>query len=292
MSLQASNEDPPRRTAFFLSDGTGITVENFGRSLLTQFETVKFAQQSLRFVSTVERAREVRRKINETAVFDGVRPLVFSTLVKPEVQAEIKNSNALFLDIFATFISPLEEELGCISSVSTGRFHGLHNVDEYSSRIEAVDFTLNHDDGSTTRHLDEADVILIGISRSGKTPTCLYLSLQYGIRAANFPITEDDLERPNLPRSLLAYKDKLVALSTEPDRLHRIREARYPNSRYSSLNQCQFEVRQAEALYRKMRIPCLKTTMKSIEEIAATIVDLAELDLGRGRGPGRSRAHV
>jgi regulator of PEP synthase PpsR (kinase-PPPase family) len=280
----------PKRTAFFVSDGTCVTAETLGRSLLTQFEAVNFAQQSLRFVNTVERASEARRRINETAIYDGARPLIFSTLVKPDVQAAIKESNALFLDIFATFINPLEQELGCRSSVSTGRFHGLHNVDEYSSRIEAVDFTLNHDDGGTTRQLDEADVILIGISRSGKTPTCLYLSLQYGVRSANFPITEDDLEGPALPDSLVPHRDKLVALSTEADRLQQIREARYPNSRYASFAQCQFEVRQAEALYRKLRIPCLKTTLKSIEEIAANILDL--VDLQRPSRSSRPKAHV
>jgi hypothetical protein len=282
-----AEEDERQRTAFFLSDGTAITAETLGRSLIAQFENIRFAQQSLRFINTAERALEAQRKINETAVVDGERPVVFSTLVKPELRAIVMQSNALYLDIFATFIDPLEQELVSRSSLSLGRFHGLIDTAAYSSRIEAVDFTMSHDDGSTTKHLEQADIIIIGISRTGKTPTCLYLSLQYGIRAANFPITEDDLEHPRLPRSLAPYRDKLLALSTDARRLQQIRQERYANSRYASFEQCDYEVRQAEALYRRLGIPMLHTTLKSIEEIAATIVDMASLDTPRRRGGGK-----
>ena len=280
----------PRRTAFFVSDGTGITAETLGRSLITQFEQVAFSEQSLRFVNTLERAEEARRRINETAVVDQVRPLVFSTLVKPDLRTLVMDSHSLFLDMFDTFVSPLSQELGCRPSASFGRFHGMQDVDEYSARIEALNFTLHHDDGCTIKQLDEADVIVVGISRTGKTPTCLYLSIQYGLRAANFPITEDDLERPALPATLQPFRPKLLALSTEPARLQQIRQARYPESRYASFRQCDFEIRQAEGLYRRLGIPCVKTTMKSVEEIAATIIDLAGLD--KRTRPGPVRSHV
>jgi regulator of PEP synthase PpsR (kinase-PPPase family) len=278
-----------RRTAFFLSDGTAITAETLGRSLIAQFETVRFSQQSLRFVNTPERALEAQRKINETAVVDGERPVVFSTLVMPDLRSVVMQSNALYLDIFATFIDPLEQELESRSSLSLGRFHGLTDTVAYSSRIDAVDFTVSHDDGSTTKHLEQADIIIIGISRTGKTPTCLYLSLQYGIRAANFPITEDDLEHPRLPNSLVPFRDKLLALSTDARRMQQIRQERYANSRYASFEQCDYEIRQSEALYRRLGIPTLHTTLKSIEEIAATIVDRAGLDTPRRRA---GKAHV
>jgi hypothetical protein len=282
--------DPAHRTAFFVSDGTGITAETLGRSLITQFEQVAFTEQSLRFVNTLERAEQARGRINEVARSDQARPLVFSTLIKPELRTIVMDSNSLFLDMFDTFVSPLSQELGCRPSASFGRFHGMQDVNEYSARIEAMNFTLHHDDGSTTRQLDQADIIVIGISRTGKTPTCLYLSIQYGVRAANFPITEDDLERPGLPGTLQGYRSKLLALTTESRRLQQIRQARYPDSRYASLDQCEFEIRQAEGLYRRLGIPCIKTTLKSIEEIAATIIDLAALD--RRTAPGPTRSHV
>jgi len=285
-----SGRESNRRTAFFVSDGTGITAETIGRSLITQFDQVRFSEQSLRFVNTLERAEQARGRINEVAVADKLRPLVFSTLVKPEFRTVVMDTNSLFLDMFDTFVSPLSQELGCRPSSNFGLFHGMQDVSEYSARIEAMNFTLHHDDGSTTQQLDEADVIVIGISRTGKTPTCLYLSIQYGVRAANFPITEDDLERPGLPASLQPYRNKLLALSTEPMRLQQIRQARYPNSRYASLVQCEFEIRQAEGLYRRLGIPCVKTTLKSIEEIAATIIDLAALD--RRSTPGSRQFHV
>jgi len=273
------------RTAFFVSDGTGITVEAVGRSLISQFPQEVFTQQILRFVNTPERAELARNSINETAVYDGVRPLVFSTLVKPPLRAIVRESDALFLDLFAAFIKPLEQEMSVRASDRVGLYHGLENLSEYSSRIEAVDFTLHHDDGTTTKHLDDAEIIIVGVSRTGKTPTCLYLSLHYGIRAANFPLTEEDLESPRLPDSLKQHRDKLFGLTSEPLRLQQIRQERYPNSRYASLDQCEFEIRQAEALFRRLGIGCLATTLKSVEEIAATIVDRAGLDRRAQSGP-------
>lgn len=274
-----------RRTAFLVSDGTGITVEALGQSLISQFPRETFSQQILRFVNTPERAELARERINETALSDGCRPLIFSTLVKPPLRAIVRESNALFLDLFAAFIKPLEQELGMRSSDRVGLYHGLGDPGEYSSRIEAVDFTLHHDDGSTTKHLDSAEIIILGVSRTGKTPTCLYLSLHYGIRAANFPLTEEDLESPRLPASLELHRAKLLGLTSEAQRLQQIRQERYPDSRYASLDQCEYEIRQAEALFRRLGIRCLPTTLKSIEEIAATIVDMADLDRRVKSGP-------
>lgn len=266
-----------KRTAFFVSDRTAITAETLGHTLLTQFESVGIERTSLRFIDSVERAKKARERIDQAAA-EGARPLVFGTLVNPEVREIVKSSNCVFLDIFDVFIEPLEQELHVKSTLTAGRSHGLTDIELYSSRIEAVNFTLNHDDGSTVSQLDEADIILIGISRTGKTPTCLYLSLHYGIRAANFPLTEDDLEEMRLPESLKPYRSKLFGLTIDPMRLRQIRQERLPDSRYASLGQCDYEVRQAEALLRRLGIPYLRTTMKSIEEIAATIVDMAGLE--------------
>jgi len=280
----------PKRTAFFVSDGTAITAETLGHSLLTQFERLPCANQSLRFIDSVERAETARRQIDETAEFDGTRPLVFSTLVKPELRRIVASSQALFLDFFGSNIKVLEDELACQASSATGRSHGMTDAIEYSSRIEAVDFTLHHDDGTTTQNLDEADIILVGVSRTGKTPTCLYLSLHYGIRTANFPLTEDDLQTPRLPASLKPHRRKLFGLTTLPTRLQQIRHERLPNSRYASFAQCDFEIRQAELLFRRLGITCSSTAMKSIEEIAAGIVDQSGLERTERRH--RPRAHV
>ncbi len=268
----------PRRMAFFVSDRTGITAETLGHSLLTQFEGTPLETEAIRFVDTPERAQRLRERIDRCADADGLRPLVFSTLINPETRDIVRGCNGLFIDFFEAFIGPLEAELGVKCSMLAGRSHGVTNVEEYSFRIDAVNFTLNHDDGSTASHLDEADIILVGISRTGKTPTCLYLSLHYGIRAANFPLTEDDLEDMKLPKSLQPYRSKLFGLTTDPMRLSQIRNERLPNSRYASLEQCDYETRQAEALFRKLGIPYLRTTMKSIEEIATTIIDMSGLE--------------
>lgn len=273
-----------KRTAFFVSDRTAITAETLGHTLLTQFESVNIDQSSLRFIDSLERAEKARDRINQAAS-EGNRPLVFGTLINPEIREIVKSSNCLFLDFFDVFIAPLEQELNVKSSLTAGRSHGLIDIETYSSRIDAVNFTLNHDDGSTVSQLNEADIILIGISRTGKTPTCLYLSLHYGIRAANFPLTEDDLEELRLPETLRPYRSKLFGLTIDPLRLQQIRQERLPDSRYASVGQCDYEVRQAESLLRKLGIPYLRITMKSIEEIAATIIDMAGLERRKGLHP-------
>ena len=271
-----------KRTAFFVSDSTAITSETLGHTLLTQFESaIEVEQHSMRFVDNVERAQQVRKRINEAAIKDGAKPLVFSTSIDPDVRAILKSSNCVYMDFFDAFIETLEREICVKSSLTAGRSHGLTDIKEYSLRIEAVNFTLNHDDGSTISHLEDADIILVGISRTGKTPTCLYMSLHYGIRAANFPLTEDELEDLHLPKSLIPHRAKLFGLTIDPQRLHQIRQERLPNSRYASLEQCDFETRQAETLFRKLGIPFLRSTLKSIEEIATTIIDMANLEKRR-----------
>lgn len=267
-----------QRTAFFISDSTCITAQNLGRALLTQFEFLDIRQQSLRFIHNPENARKALAQINQAAARDGTRPLVFSTLIDNEVRNIVKTADCVYFDLFETFVGPLERELGAHAVPTFGHSHGMADREHYFARMEAVNFTLNHDDGSAVTHLDQADIILLGISRTGKTPTCLDLSLNYGVRAANFPLTEDDLDELMLPRILEPHKARLFGLTTDPLRLRQIRNERLPNSRYASMKQCEYETRQSEALYRKLGIPYLITTMMSIEEIAATIVDMAGLE--------------
>ncbi len=266
-----------RRTAFFVSDRTGITAEMLGHSLLTQFEGTHFHRITLPFVDSKEKAEEVAADIRRQAMQDGFPPIIFSTVVDAQLRRIINIPEAMLLDFFETFIGPLERELGQESSHSVGRSHGIQNFQEYMNRIEAVDFTMAHDDGVMPRDLHEADLILVGVSCSGKTPTCLYIALQYGIKVANYPLTLEDFDNHSLPKLLLPYRNKLFGLTIDPEHLAQIRCERKPEHRHSAVAQCQFEVAEAEALMRHVGVPYLNTTAMSIEELATTILHRARL---------------
>ena len=262
-----------RRTVFFVSDQTGVTAETMGHSLLTQFDGQAFRQVTLPFISTVDKAEEAVRRINATAEAEGVRPVIFSTLVQEDMREIIKRANGLFLDFFDAFLGPLEMELKLKSSRAQGKAHGMQDIGAYTTRINATNFALANDDGAVTRDYERADLILVGVSRTGKTPTCLYMALQYGIFAANFPFADEEFESGRLPASLVKYQRKLYGLTIAPERLQQIRNERRPNSNYSSPSQVEFEVRTAEAIFRRYDIPCINTTECSIEEIASRILD-------------------
>ena len=261
-----------RRTVFFVSDQTGVTAETMGHSLLTQFEGLEFRPVTLPFVSGIDKAEEAVGKINAAEIETGVRPIVFSTLVQDDVRDAVKRSNALFLDFFDAFVGPLEKELEVRSTHRAGRAHGIADLLAYTTRINATNFAIANDDGGG-RDYDGADVILVGVSRSGKTPTCLYMALQYGIFAANYPLTEDDLESGKIPPLIAPYKAKLYGLTISAERLQQIRHERRPGSRYSSLQQVSYELRAARALFERYAIPSIDTTETSIEEIASRILD-------------------
>jgi regulator of PEP synthase PpsR (kinase-PPPase family) len=266
------------RTVFIVSDGTGITAETFGHSLLAQFEGVEFNQVRMPFIDTLDKAGEVIQRINRVVELGWPRPIVFSTLVNPSINLAVRRSQGLFLDLIQTFIEPLEKELGTKSSHSIGRSHNMADSKQYNQRIEAINFALAHDDGQLHRGLQKADVILIGVSRSGKTPTSLYLAMQYGIKAANYPLIPEDFERNRLPSVLPEFKNKLFGLSIAPERLSEVRNERRPGSKYASLENCRYEVNEAEALMRREGIVWLSSTTKSIEEIATTILQDVRLD--------------
>ncbi len=261
------------RIVYFLSDQTGVTAETLGHSLLTQFNGQNFRQVTLPFIDTRDKAEEAVARINQSVIDDSLRPIIFSTLVQDEFRAIVGNANGLHLDIFDVFLEPLGEELQETPTHEPGRAHGMSDIDAYMKRIEATNFALANDDGGVSRNYDMADVILIGVSRSGKTPTCLYLALQYGVYAANFPLTDEEFESGSLPDILVKQKKKLYGLSIAPDRLRQIRKERRPLGRYASAQQVGYELRETNKLFRRYGIPHVDTTEFSIEEIASRILD-------------------
>ncbi|WP_179403820.1 posphoenolpyruvate synthetase regulatory kinase/phosphorylase PpsR [Burkholderia guangdongensis] len=264
-------------TVFIVSDGTGITAETFAHSILSQFDQ-KFRLVRVPFVDSLDKAYATVEKINEAATHDGRRSIVFTTLVDGESNEIVKRSNALVLDMFQRFVEPLEQELQLKSSHAMGRGHQAADTEEYKTRIEAINFSLAHDDGQSNRNLNEAEVILVGVSRSGKTPTSLYLAMQYGVKAANYPLIPEDFERGKLPSALALHRDKLFGLSIDPQRLSEIRNERRPGSKYAAPENCRFEINEAEAMMRREGIKWLSSTHKSIEEIATTILQEIRLD--------------
>ena len=266
------------RAVFFLSDRTGITAEMMGHSLLTQFGTIDFKKTNLPFIDSTEKAHQAVIQINAAASQYGTRPLLFSTLIDQQIRAIFEQCEGLIFDLFSTFVQPLEQELGTPSAQAMGLSHGMGVYSTYKTRIDALNFSLANDDGISLRHFPDADIILLGVSRCGKTPTCLYLSLQYGILAANYPLIDDDLEGSQLPRALEPYRKKLFGLTIAADRLQQIRTERRPNSRYAEYQQCQYEVNAVEQIYRAQQIPFLDTSTVSIEEIATTIIHTSGLE--------------
>ncbi|HRD32685.1 MAG TPA: pyruvate, water dikinase regulatory protein [Rhodocyclaceae bacterium] len=270
--------DTPTRCVFFISDGTGITSETLGHSLLAQFPGARLRQVRIPFVDNLDKAIECANQIREARRRDGVRPIVFSTLVNPEIIAAMRDADALCIDLFEQFIGPLESELGVRSTHTVGRFHGIADSSDYKARIEAINFAMTHDDGvSTNGELDDADVVLVGVSRSGKTPTSLYLAMQFGVKAANYPLIPEDFERNKLPGEVQQYRKKLFGLTIAPERLVQIRQERRPDSRYASLENCRYEIEAAQKLMRRENIPWLDSTTKSIEEISAVILQAVRL---------------
>ncbi len=260
------------RTVFFVSDQTGVTAETLGHSLITQFDNYEFDQITLPFLDTVDKIDEALVIINGKAEEQQVAPIIFSTLVHEDLRQRFKPQRAMLIDFFEVHLPALESELRSKSSPKAGQAHGLVDTNRYDLRIDATNFALNNDDGARTGNYDRADVILVGVSRSGKTPTCLYLALTYGVYAANYPLSDDELEHGRLPDALLPYVDKLYGLTIQPRRLQQIRHERRPTGRYAQMEQVSFEIRAAEALFVRYRIKNIDTTSSSIEELAATIL--------------------
>jgi regulator of PEP synthase PpsR (kinase-PPPase family) len=262
---------PEIRIVFIVSDGTGITAENFSQSILAQFEA-SFKHIRIPFVDSVDKAHDAVSSINQAANKYGVQPIIFTTLVNAELNTIVSKANGLILDMFQTFVAPLEEALGMKSTHAMNRLHHNADTEAYKNRIEAINYSLAHDDGQSNQNLAEADVILIGISRVGKTPTSLYLAMQYGLKAANYPLIPEDFERGQLPKDLMPFQPKLFGLMIDAERLSEIRNERRPGSNYAKLENCRYEINEATAMMKKQSIPWILTTSKSIEEIATTVL--------------------
>lgn len=265
------------RTAFFISDGTAITAETLGRAILSQFSTVPFETRVLPYVDSLERAEDAVVQINTAYQRDGLLPLVFDTIVSPEIREKINSASSCNLDMYEGLIGRVAEETGVEPDAHSGHAHDDVDSETYKERIDAVHFALDNDDGARTRHYHAADIILIGVSRSGKTPTSLYLALQFGIRAANYPLTEEDLNDNQLPKALREHKNKLFGLLIDTDRLVKIRQERRAGSRYSSYQQCQQEQRAIQGIYISQGIPSLDVSEMSVEEIATRILQMTGL---------------
>lgn len=260
------------RPVFYVSDGTGITAETIGHSLLTQFSGSRFQTDRLPFIDTPDKAREAANRIQAAGAAAGTRPIVVTSCVDGALTALVAESGALMLDVFAPFIEPLERELGEVRQQRVGQAHGIVDFETYHRRINAMNYALTHDDGISMDY-EDADLILVGVSRAGKTPTCVYLALHHGIRAANYPLTPDDLEEERLPAKLRQHRKRLFGLTIDPVRLQQIRQERRPNSRYAQLDTCRREVAQAEAMLRREGIEMLSTTHASIEEISSRVLE-------------------
>lgn len=267
----------PKRTVYFVSDRTGITLDALGKTLLIQFPGVEFQKHILPFIDTPEKARAVLEDINRAARADGQRPIVFSTLISKELRAIIRNAEALCIDLFEVFLDNLEAELQVQPVYAVGLTHGMGSSKDYEARMAAVHYTISHDDGITAADYDGAHVILIGVSRTGKTPTCLYLAMQYGIRVPNYPLIPEDFTASALPKPLAAHRAKLFGLTISPARLSAIRNERKPGSQYAALENCRAELQAAERLFRQENIPYLDTTAMSVEEIAVTVLHRTRL---------------
>ena len=267
-----------KRSVFFISDRTGITAEMLGHGLLTQFENVEFQKHNLPFIDNTEKAEQAVARINQANVDDGNKPILFSTLLDEKLRAIIATSDALYIDFFDAFIGSLETELDIKATRAVGRSHGMDVYANYKERIDAVNFALNNDDGISHINYSDADIILIGVSRTGKTPTCLYLALQYGLKVANYPLTEEDMRPPCLPELLRPYKNKLFGLTINPTRLQQIRFERLAKGRYASQEQCEFEVKAAIKIFQRDQIAYLDSSLVSIEEMATSIMHQSGLD--------------
>lgn len=267
---QATTE-PPAVPVFFLSDSTGISAETMGNALLIQFPDLRFERRLIPFITTVEEARKVVATLD--AAMDGpVTPLAFSTTAVTEIRDVLHQSRCPLIDFFDLHMTRVEAILGHQGQRVAARLHGLGDVKRYNARMAAVEYAIEHDDGQSMRALDKADVILIAPSRCGKTPTTMYLALQHGIFVANYPLVEEDFDTNELPRPIRHLRDRCFGITTTPARLSQVRHERRANSRYASLEQCTFELRRAETLYRIHKIPSINSSAKSVEEMSTVIL--------------------
>jgi [pyruvate, water dikinase]-phosphate phosphotransferase / [pyruvate, water dikinase] kinase len=267
----ARGNNRPAVPVFFLSDSTGISAETMGNALLIQFPDMLFERRVIPFITTVEEARKVVG-ILDSATKGPVTPLAFSTTAVTQIRDELHKTSCPLIDFFDLHMSRVESILGVKGLRVAARLHGVGDIKRYNARMAAVEYAIEHDDGQSLRALDKADVILVAPSRCGKTPTTMYLALQHGVFVANYPLVEEDFDDNDLPRPIRGLRERCFGITTTPARLSQVRQERRPNSRYASLEQCSYELRRAEALFRSHRIPMINSSTKSVEEMSTVIL--------------------
>jgi regulator of PEP synthase PpsR (kinase-PPPase family) len=256
---------------FFLSDSTGISAETMGNALLIQFPDLVFERTLIPFISSVEEARRVVARL-DAAMAGPVTPLAFTTTAVDEVRLELLRSRCPLIDFFGLHMAQVEATLQATGMRVAARLHGVGDIKRYNTRMAAVEYAIEHDDGQSLRALDKADVILVAPSRCGKTPTTMYLALQHGVFVANYPLVDEDFDTADLPRPIRGLRERCFGIVTTPARLSQVRNERRPDSRYASLQQCSYELRQAEAMFKAHRIPVINSSAKSVEEMSTVIL--------------------
>lgn len=256
---------------FFLSDSTGISAETMGNALLIQFPDLPFERRLLPFITTEDDARKVVEVLDRAAAGPG-RAIAFSTTALTSIRDILHTTTCPLIDFFDIHMTRVEEILGVEGVRQASRLHSMGDVQRYNSRMAAVEYAIEHDDGGSLRALEKAEVILLAPSRCGKTPTTMYLALQHGVFVANYPLVEEDFDTDQLPRPVRGLRDRCFGITTSPERLSQVRNERRANSRYASLRQCSWELRRAEALFKRNRIPVVNSATKSVEEMSTVIL--------------------
>lgn len=265
---------PQKRTVFFVSDRTGMTTQMLGHSLLAQFDSVPMEEVTLPFVDSLERAKAAVDLINHREQADGIRPLVFSTIVSQEVAHAVSCARALYLDCCNVFMNALERELGVKASHTTSHSDRANDFSNRHARLEAINYALRHDHFRVPADFSGADIVVIGVERVGKTPLCLHLAVMHGVRAANYDLSVRDLEAGKLPDIVAAARGRIFGITMTPERLN-ITRTEHKKGRYASLEECRFELDKAETLMLREKIVFLDSSRTSLEELAALVMTQA-----------------
>jgi regulator of PEP synthase PpsR (kinase-PPPase family) len=275
---------------FFLSDSTGISAETMGNAMLIQFPDLRFERTLIPFISSVEDAQRVVAQLDATLESSPRPPLVFATAASDEVRLELLRTRCPIIDFFGLHMERVEAILDAHGVHAAARLHGVGDIKRYNSRMQAVEYTIEHDDGQSVRSLEKADVILLAPSRCGKTPTAMYLALQHGLFVANYPIVPEDLESNELPSPVRSLRDRCFGLTTTPQRLSAVRQERRPDSRYASLDQCTYELRRTEAIFQLYDLPVVDSSTRSVEEISTVVLQgLKTMKGSQDPDPARTR---
>ena len=272
------------KDVYYVSGSTAILAEDMGKALLAQFHGIRFREEKIPFIHTPDDAKKALAHILRQS--DGTQPLLFCTIMDQATRDVFNCPQVQFFDIFLNTLEALEKALESKALREPG-YSRHFTISKMDKRVDAIHFSLEHDDGTRTAEYDEAEIILIGVSRSGKTPVSIYLATHMELKAANFPLTSDHLEHYELPKDIVRNRKRVVGLTSSPQYLHNIREKRYAGSSYASLANCTRELQQAKQLFMRHNIKILNVEGRSIEEIAVQAIQaigLAKKQRQRSQG--------